>query len=346
MMKEKISNLQLLLNEQEIDTLLIGNFGHQIKDDLLYYLLLTHLELGIMFIPKEGRSTLYAIPFEVAQLQEQYPEIHVQPLDKKLNELLENYPGSIGCRPVALPATQYQTSFVPLTGEEYVIAVKLQEEIAQLREAASITDRIFSELLHAWPTFHTETDVESFIQKQCITHAVVPSFPPIIASGKNAANPHHHPTGDVLQQGFCVIDMGVRYKGYCSDMTRTIYIGSPTNDEQKIYDQILSAQEKTIQQISNQKNTSSLSEFCRAALGEKFNPYFTHSLGHGIGTQVHEWPSVSTKSDVILQPGMIITIEPGVYIPDKWGIRIEDDVLVTEHGYETLTQSPKKLLPI
>jgi Xaa-Pro aminopeptidase len=346
MIREKINNIQRLLGQQKIDTLLIGNFGHQVRDDLLYYLLLTHLELGIMFIPSSGRPILYAIPFEVDQLTKAYPEMIVESLDKKLEVNLKKYKGNIGYRPSSLPSKQYKKKYIAFTGEEKLISIKLNEEQKFLQKAAEITDDIFTNLVKNWGEFKTETDAATFILKQCLEHDVESSFPPIIASGTNAANPHHHPKDTKLKKGFCVIDMGVRYKGYCSDMTRTVYIGNPSDKSKADYNHILKTQEQAISEVQVGTKISDIAKNCRKNLGNDFNKYFAHSLGHGLGSQVHELPRISTKENLLLEEGMYITIEPGVYIPGKWGIRIEDDVLVTKKGPKVLTQASKKLTTI
>lgn len=353
MINEKIANVQNLLKSQRIETLILGNFDHQVRDDLMYYILLQHLEHGILCIPQEGKSTLYVTPFEVAQLAELYPNIDILPLQKPFLETLKAHKFPFGYRHTSLPAKQYifatsprskQSDIILLTGEDKLMGIKLPEEQRRLRKAAKIVDSVYSDIISSWSTFETEQDVARAIHIACIEKNVEPSFPPIIASGKNAANPHHIPKNTPLQKGFCVIDMGVRYVGYCSDMTRTLYIGKPTKEECRAYETILDAQSKAIQEIKIGAIISDIAKNCRKNLGKKFEQYFTHSLGHGLGTQVHEWPRVSKKEERALEEGMCITIEPGVYIPDAWGIRIEDDVLVTKDSYDVLTTSPKKLL--
>ena len=344
MIKEKIHNIQELLKKQHIDTLLIGNFGHQIHDDLLYYLLLKHLELGIMLIPQNGVPILSAIPFEVDQLTKKYSDIEVRPLNKKIESILSEYRGTIGYRPSALPTKHYKQSYVPIIDEDKLMSRKLHEEQARLKKAAVITDDIFAKIISTWKLFETEQDVAKAIHIAAIENDVELSFPTIVASGKNAANPHHATSSKKLQTGFCVIDMGVRYQGYCSDMTRTLYIGTPSKEEQKNYQTILAAQEQAIQDVQVGATISDIARQCRKNLGTNLNEYFTHSLGHGLGTQVHEWPRVSKKEDIQLEEGMCITIEPGVYMPNAWGIRIEDDVLVSKKGPQVLTTTAKDLI--
>ncbi len=353
MIEEKIVNIQALLKEQKIETLCIGNFGHQVRDDLLYYLLLTHLELGIMCIPQKGKPVLYAIPFEVSQLSKEYPNIIVKPLTDSFNELLKKQRIPLGYRHTSLPAKQYihatsprskRSDIVLLYGEEKLMARKLQEEQVRLKKAANITDDIFAEVVARWNSFETEQDVAKAIHISAIEKGVELSFPTIVASGTNASNPHHVTLTEALQPGFCVIDMGVRYMGYCSDMTRTIYIGEPSDEEVKTYNHILKAQEQAISEVQVGETISAIAKNCRTNLGNEFEKHFIHSLGHGLGTQVHEWPRVSKKEDTKLEEGMCITIEPGVYISEAWGIRIEDDVLASKKGPEVLTKSSKQLI--
>ena len=352
MLQEKISHIQALLKKQKIDTLVVGNFGHQIADDLLFYLTLTKLEYAMLVIPSSGVPTLYGISFEVGQLKIAFPEINVTAFDKPATTLLLPHLEQIkiiGIREDALPTSLYkkiQTSYPNKTithiqDEEKIIAIKLEKEQEYMQKAAQITDMIFDELKQAWSGFRTEMDAANFIKKEIVERGLDPSFSPIVASGLHAANPHHHPIFKEIQPGFCVIDFGVRFKGYCSDMTRTLFVGEPTKQEEALYKTVQQVQEETISQIKPGITTKKLDDFCRLSLGETLNKEFIHSLGHGVGSQVHEWPRVSAKDDVTLEEGMIITIEPGVYQQGNYGIRIEDGILVTKNGHEVLTKSDK-----
>ncbi|PIR76058.1 MAG: hypothetical protein COU32_04160 [Candidatus Magasanikbacteria bacterium CG10_big_fil_rev_8_21_14_0_10_42_10] len=345
MLAEKIKNIQALLRTQHIDTLFIGNMDHQTHDDLLYYLLQTHLELGIMTIPQKGIPTLYAIPFEQEELQRMYTDIRVLPLQERISTLIKKLPKKrIGYRPSSLPSMYKKSGMIALKDEESIMAKKLPKERQLLKKAAQITDIIFADVVKQWASFQTEQDVATYIILKTIEYGAEPSFSPIVASGTRAANPHHTPEAKKLVRGFCVIDMGVRYRGYCSDMTRTIYIGAPTKKESEVYNHLRKVQQKAIASCTIQTTISDIATQCRTDLVEKLNAYFVHSLGHGLGTQVHEWPRISTNVQARLEEHMYITIEPGIYIPGKLGIRIEDDVLITKKGPLVYTTTSKELI--
>lgn len=351
MLEEKIQRIQTLLRGMSCDYLIIANTGHQIADDLLYWLMLEELEFCIMLIPAAGKPVLHTTPFEVAGLRHKRDAIEIVPA-RSMNDIITSIPivSSVAYRPSALPVSLYQAlashTLHPLTSEEQLTAKKLPKEISRMRQAAKLTDILFKDIIDHWHEFFTEADAANFLLARMGERGVEPSFPPIIASGAHAAHPHHRPSYDRLQPGFCIIDMGIRFKGYCSDMTRTIYIGSPTKEEIERYTTVLSAQERTIDLIKPGTAVRELDEHCRTRMGAVLNEQFVHTLGHGLGTQVHEWPSVSSKHDIILNQDMVITIEPGVYQENTYGIRIEDDVLITEDGCDVLTESPKQLRSI
>lgn len=354
MLKQKISKIQKELREQKLSGLVIGNFGHQVRCDMMYYLLLEHLELGCMYIPARGKPMLWGISFEVPQLKEHHHELSVKAYNKPLHELLsKKASGPTGIRESSLPITALKSlrkiktcKLAKFKNDESIYAIKLPEEIKRLERAAKLTDILFSDLVNNWKKFSTEEDAANFLLVEMARRGIEYSFPPIVASGTHAANPHHEYAGTKIQKGFCVIDMGVRYKGYCSDMTRTIFVGNPTKSEEELYEKVLEAQTETTKLVQPGKNVIDIDLFCRNHLGKELNKQFIHSLGHGVGTQVHEWPRVSSNVDLELQTGMVITIEPGVYKQGSYGIRIEDDVLVTEKGPRILNSSTKRLIKV
>ncbi|MEK6894590.1 MAG: Xaa-Pro peptidase family protein [Nanoarchaeota archaeon] len=218
-------------------------------------------------------------------------------------------------------------------------AVKDKDEIKKMREACKITDKILNQFVDNFSKFKTEEEVAAFLVYETRKLGCVESFEPIVASGKNGAVPHHTPSGK-LQNGFLVVDFGVKYLGYCSDITRTFYFGKPSIEEEKIYYDLLKEQERAISLVKPGKIIGDLCIEAEKNLRQKL----IHSLGHGLGIEVHEFPYVSTNSKTKLSEGMTITIEPGEYIDGKYGIRIEDDLLVTKNGCEVLTKFSKKLI--
>lgn len=218
---------------------------------------------------------------------------------------------------------------------------KTAEEIKCLQKAAAIADSIFTALLKELKinkkNYKTEKEVADFIEEQAKKHNTVLSFETIVASGKNGAMPHYTPQNIPLQKGFCVLDFGVRYKNYISDMSRTIFFGTPTKEELLAYEKVKEAQEKGLQAVKNNAKCKKIDAVSRKKI------QYPHSLGHGIGIEVHEAPSLSPKSKDVLKENGCFTLEPGIYIPNKYGIRIEDDVWLSKKGPVLLTKSSREL---
>jgi Xaa-Pro aminopeptidase len=174
------------------------------------------------------------------------------------------------------------------------------------------------------------------------------SFETIIASGERSALPHGRASGaKIPASGFVVCDFGVILTGYCSDMTRTVYVGRPPNGALRLYEAVKAAQQAAVEVVRPGITTGDVDAAARKVLQKQgFGRFFTHSTGHGVGLEIHEAPRIAAGQDQILEPGMVITIEPGAYIPGKWGVRIEDMVVVTESGCEVLTPTSKELISI
>ncbi len=162
--------------------------------------------------------------------------------------------------------------------------------------------------------------------------------------GENSSKPHAVPTDRVIQeQDIITIDMGCKINGYCSDMTRTIFIGGITKEQQQIYDLVLNNQQKALNEIYDGANIKTIVKSVESEF-KLNNQTLIHALGHGVGLDIHEAPAVSLKNDSILKENMVITDEPGIYIPGNFGIRIEDTVLVTKKGAIALTESSKECI--
>jgi Xaa-Pro aminopeptidase len=228
--------------------------------------------------------------------------------------------------------------------------VKQPEEIELLRRAIAITDETFASICAWIEPGMTEKEIAWEIsRKMAELGADGQSFSSIVASGPHGSMPHAVPGDRRIQRGELItIDMGARYKGYCADMTRTICLGEPAEPRMReVYDTVLRAMKTCEQNLHAGMSGRAADALARDVLAEaNLAEYYIHSTGHGVGLQIHEGPGLSQRSpeDVLLPVGCVVTVEPGVYIPGWTGTRVEDCVLVKEHGVEVLTQSSTELV--
>ncbi|TVX78948.1 aminopeptidase P family protein [Peribacillus simplex] len=237
---------------------------------------------------------------------------------------------------------------LPVSGViENLRLIKTSSEIKILKEAAAIADAAFTHILDFLRPGISELDVsnelEFFMRKQGATSS---SFDIIVASGIRSALPHGVATDKIIEKGdFVTLDFGAYYNGYVSDITRTLAVGKPSEELINIYDIVLEAQLRGMAGIKPGMTGREADALTRNLIEEKgYGQYFGHSTGHGIGLEVHEGPALSLRSDIILEPGMAVTVEPGIYLPGVGGVRIEDDTIVTIEGNEALTHSTKELI--
>ena len=222
--------------------------------------------------------------------------------------------------------------------------VKDADEIQRMRKAALVGCGLFDAMLGYLEPGLTEIAVAAELEHAArLAGAEGMSFETIVASGERSALPHGRATAAKLpRRGFVTLDFGVMLDGYCSDMTRTVHLGKATAEERDVYDFVLEAQEAAVAAVAPGVTASDVDEAARSVLRRAgLDGYFSHSTGHGIGLEIHEGPRIAAKQTQILEQGMVITIEPGVYMPGKFGLRIEDMVLVTAAGREVLTPSVK-----
>ncbi|WP_062104707.1 M24 family metallopeptidase [Bacillus niameyensis] len=225
--------------------------------------------------------------------------------------------------------------------------IKTSQEVAIIKEAADIADLAFKHILDYIKPGLTELEVANeleFFMRKC--GATSSSFDTIVASGWRSALPHGVASEKVIEKGdFVTLDYGALYKGYVSDITRTIAVGEPSEQLKEIYDITLEAQLRAMEQIKSGMTGIEADAIARDYITAKgYGDNFGHSLGHGIGLEVHEGPGLSIRSEQKLEPGMVVTVEPGIYVPKLGGVRIEDDILITETGNEALTHSTKDLI--
>lgn len=232
---------------------------------------------------------------------------------------------------------------------EELRVIKEPEELEHLRKAAAIGSEVFSELLPQLQAGMTERSVANFILSALREKgAEKESFDPIAVSGPNAALPHGVPGDRILQRGdMLTLDFGGFYRGYAGDMTRTVAISEADQRLRDVYAKVLEAQQCGVEQVKAGVRCADVDRMVRETLRKyDLDQFFAHGTGHGIGLEIHEAPNVSSRSQWVLQEGMVITIEPGVYIPGWGGIRIEDSVIVKGYGCEIITTSPKQLIVI
>ena len=228
-------------------------------------------------------------------------------------------------------------------------AIKSEEEIEKIRQAEAIGDRAFAKLIPELKAGMTEKQVAARIEYLMKEEGAEGfSFETIAASGIHSAMPHAVPTDKVLENGdFLTMDFGCLYQGYCSDMTRTVVIGEASKKHKEIYDIVKQAQETALAGIRPGLTGKEIDALARTVIEEAgYGECFGHSLGHSVGLEIHENPCFSRKEETVIQPGMVITVEPGIYIENFGGVRIEDVVVITETGCENITHSPKELLEI
>jgi Xaa-Pro aminopeptidase len=243
---------------------------------------------------------------------------------------------------------EIEAELVPISGViEKLRLIKTDAEIKILKVAADIADAAFKHILDFIRPGKTELEVsnelEFFMRRAGATSS---SFDTIVASGHRSALPHGVASNKVIEAGDVVtLDYGAYYNGYVSDITRTVAVGEPDAKLKEIYEIVFEAQARGMAGIKPGMTGKQADALTRDYITEKgYGEYFGHSTGHGIGLEVHEGPGLSTKSDIILEPGMVVTCEPGIYIPGLGGVRIEDDTLITTTHNEALTHSTKELI--
>ncbi|WP_277673436.1 M24 family metallopeptidase [Piscibacillus halophilus] len=246
--------------------------------------------------------------------------------------------------------SELEAEFIPESGlVEELRLIKSEEEISILKKAAEIADDAFEHIQSYIKPGVKEIDIsnelEFFMRRQGATSS---SFDIIVASGYRSALPHGVASDKEIQSGELVtLDFGALYQGYCSDITRTVAVGEIDEKLKEIYDVVLEAQKRGMEHTKAGMTGIEADALTRDYIKEKgYGEYFGHSTGHGLGMDVHEGPGLSYRSNTVLKPGMVVTIEPGIYVPNVGGCRIEDDTVITEDGNETLTFSSKELITL
>ncbi|MCI2934139.1 Xaa-Pro peptidase family protein [Staphylococcus haemolyticus] len=222
--------------------------------------------------------------------------------------------------------------------------IKNESEIENIREAAKLADKCIEIGTEFLKVGVTEREVVNHIENEIKKFGVSEmSFDTMVLFGDHAASPHGTPgERKLVKDEYVLFDLGVIYNHYCSDMTRTVKFGTPSEEAQTIYNIVLEAETNAIEAIKAGVPLQDIDKIARDIINDAgYGDYFHHRLGHGLGLEEHEYQDVSSTNSNLLEAGMVITIEPGIYVPNVAGVRIEDDILVTENGYEILTNYDK-----
>ena len=354
----KIKEFQEILRKKKIDLAIFYNLELDgVGYDVLYFS--GFRGVGVLVIPAKKKPFL-VVSGLVAKKARKGLIVYKQPKGKRFFEFIKEKikQNKIKARRIGINKEEFTLAvkdalkknfkkirLVDLRKELYKLREqKTKEEIRIIREGCRISDEILKKCFTNFKKFRTESEAKAFLEYEANKKGCGIAFPTIVASGKNSSEAHHDAENVKLKKGFCFIDFGIRYKGYCTDTTRTIYLGMPSEKEKEIYNFLLDVQKNAIKNVRVGKKCSMLYKEVVKNLG-KYSKYFTHGLGHGIGVKIHELPNLTEKSKDRFKEGKIFTIEPGIYFKE-FGIRIEDSVLIKNGEAEVLTKISKELLII
>jgi Xaa-Pro aminopeptidase len=352
----RVQKLRKALERQQLDAILITNSYNRryisgFTGTSGYVLVTADRAWFLTDFRYLDQAALQAVGFEIVEHQpraintvkELLESVHLTRLAVEQDDLsygtYQEYQAALG-----------SIALVPVSGVvERLRMIKEESELAVLQEACDLADRTFTHILPFLKPGAIETDIalemEMFMRKN---GAVSSSFDTIIASGERSAMPHGVASGKALARGELItMDYGALYKGYCSDITRTVALGQVPAKLREIYDIVLEANLKCIEGLRpgmTGKQGDAIARDIIAAAG--YGDRFGHGTGHAVGLEIHENPRLSLQCDTVLEPGMVVTVEPGIYLPGLGGVRIEDDVVITETGVRVLTRASKEFLEI
>ncbi|NBJ70183.1 MULTISPECIES: Xaa-Pro peptidase family protein [Clostridia] len=351
----KLTKLRQLLQTKEIDGILISSSINR------RYITGFTGTAGVALVSQTDARFITDFRY-TKQANDQIADFKVVEYQKGLNEeiksqLKEMNIQTLGFEKEHVTYSQYtafkdtfEVELVPVDNMvEALRIIKTSDELDIMKKAAKIADDAFEHIQPYIKPGVREIDIsnelEFFMRKQGATSS---SFDIIVASGKRSALPHGVASDKKIQSGELVtMDYGALYQGYCSDITRTVAVGEISEQLHSIYHIVLEAQLRGVTAIKPGITGKEADAATRDYIKEKgYGDYFGHSTGHGLGLEVHEAPSLSLRSEKPLESGMVVTVEPGIYIPEVGGCRIEDDVVVTEIGNERLTLAPKELIQL
>lgn len=362
--QQRLYRLQQALREADLDFVFLT-----ISPDLFYltgYTSFVSERLTLLVIPPEGRPTLVCPDFEtgmVAHLADGVDIVGWAETQDPVALVLETL-ASLGCpspRRIAMSDHAWAVFLLrfqaALPGAQFVPAscllapmrrVKDQDELQILKKSQDMAVEGFRQLLQQPFAGRTEKQVAAALRHQFEVLGFERVEVILVGSGPNGANPHLAPTDRVIQRGDAVvIDFGAVYRGYYSDCTRTVHVGPPSDEFRKVFETVRRANQAALAAIRPGVSCESIDRAARRVIEEAgYGPFFTHRLGHGIGLEVHEEPYMVEGNQLLLEPGMTFTDEPGIYLPGRFGCRLEDVVTVTESGGAALTDYTHELIVV
>jgi Xaa-Pro aminopeptidase len=341
--KNKIDTLYTVTSEQMQDPLLTKFTG------------ITHTDFSFRFIQTREKNILLTSPLEVGTVKQHYhgkmkmirtrkdvlqtlrPFFRQTRVGINLNYMTAGQHG-------ALKKTFPHAKFVDMSTALFASReIKTREEIQKIKEAAKISQSVHGKVHNLLKKNMSEIELAAALNYAIAREGCTNAYPTIVGFGKNSSNSHHFNTRKKLQKGnIILVDCGAKYEGYCSDLTRTTCYGRATSEQHEMYEKCRTAQEEAMARIQPGVKASSVAEVAEKIIGHKI----PHALGHGIGLETHDAPgAIHPRATWVFNEGMTLAVEPGYYTK-KWGIRIEDDVLVTRNGCERLSNAPKKLIEL
>jgi Xaa-Pro aminopeptidase len=352
---EKIEKLRALMEKKKLDAFIVTSAQNR------RYISGFTGSAGLLIITKSKQ--LFITDFRyMEQATEQAPDFEIiehkqSIIQEAAAQLLKEGAQQAGFEHEDVTFALYQqfqnavhADLIPASGlVEELRLIKSEAELAIMKTAAEIADAAYTHILTfvkpGMKEIEVSNELEFFMRKQGATQS---SFDTIVASGYRSALPHGVASDKEIQKGELVtLDYGALYNGYCSDITRTFAVGEISDKLREIYDIVLEANLRGVAGVKPGITGKEADALTRDYINEKgYGQYFGHSTGHGLGMDVHESPALSFRSDTVLKPGMVVTVEPGIYIPEVGGCRIEDDLVLTADGSERLTFSTKDLITL
>jgi Xaa-Pro aminopeptidase len=353
--KQRLKAVRQRLRDSKADALLITN-----PHDIQYLTGFSGEDSWALVPQRGGRVTILSDSRFQLQIPREAPEASAVIRKKSLSETVKQLTDRKGIERLGLMVShvtlEQRNALKKQLGARALVelndgmidqrAVKDRGEINTIKQAVKLQQQAFNETLASIEPGMSEIEIAAELEYHMRSlGAEGTSFPTIVAVDSNSALPHYQPAGKKLKKGSTLlIDWGAKYKGYCADMTRTLAFGSMKPKIREIYQLVLEAQQAGIEAIGPGVSLHEVDQAARSVIEDGgYGKYFRHGLGHGIGLQVHEQPRLSAKAEGELQPGHVVTVEPGIYLPGVGGVRLEDDVAVTDRGRRVLSDLPKSL---